>query len=383
VPARKTVCMVVSSVELTAQWFLLGHIAAMADLYDVYLVGNCRDTDYLRRQGIPVDVLYVPIVREISLLSDLKALFILVALFRKRKFDVIHSFTPKAGLLTMLAALLARNHVRAHTFTGQVWAARRGPGRFVLKTMDRLLAACATHILVDSHSQMEFLLRERVISKRKTSVLGSGSISGVDTDRFQPRQDVRDRMRAKLEIPMGATVFVYIGRLKRDKGILDLATAFSQLSQSYANAYLIVVGPDEENLRLEIESRCATYAESVRIVSQTSTLEDYMASADVLCLPSYREGFGSVIIEAAACGVPALASRIYGITDAIREGETGIFHRAGDVGDLLSGMQLLARDQAKRIEMGKSARARAEADFCSKNVTAALLEYYRRRLLAL
>jgi glycosyltransferase involved in cell wall biosynthesis len=352
----------------------------MSEIYDVSLVGNCQDKNRLRRRGINVDVLYVPIVRDISLLRDIKALFALFALFRTHKFDIVHSVSPKAGLLAMLAAWLARTRIRIHMFTGQVWAARTGLTKVVLKFIDKLLAACATNILVDSHSQLDFLLRQNVVKATKASVLANGSIKGVDTERFRPRQDLRDAIRTKLSIPQGATVFVFVGRLKRDKGVVDLAMAFSQVCMACAETYLMVVGADEENLRPEIERCCANCIDKVRIVDQNSTPENYIVSADVLCLPSYREGFGTVVIEAAACEVPALASRIYGLTDAIRENDTGLFHVAGNVLDLASGMTRMVQDPAMRIEMGKRARIRAVADFSSDRVTLALLRYYQQEL---
>jgi glycosyltransferase involved in cell wall biosynthesis len=380
-PARKTICMVVSSVELTAECFLLGHLAAMAHFYDVCLVANSQDKDYLQRQGINADLLYAPIVRDVSPIRDMQALLVLFRLFRSRKFDVIHSVSPKAGLLAILAARLAGNPVRVHTFTGQVWATRTGLDRLILKSMDRVLAGCATHLLVDSYSQMEFLLDEKVVERYKASVLGSGSISGVDMERFQPRREARERIRRTLEIPQGSFVFLFVGRLKRDKGVLEMASAFSLLCEVCVNAYLIVVGGDEEDLRSEIESRCVRCPERLRIVGRSSIPEDYMASADVLCLPSHREGFGSVVIEAAACEVPALASRIYGVTDAIREDETGVLHRPCDVEDLAAGMLRLAQDRELCIKMGKKARDRAKAEFSKERVTAALLQYYRSQLL--
>jgi len=335
---------------------------------------------HLRQQGIGIDVLYAPLVRNVSPIKDLACLFILLALFRRRKFDAIHSVTPKAGLLAMLAGRLARIPVRIHTFTGQVWATRAGLSRMLLKNLDRLLVACATHVLVDSHSQKEFLPRERVVTPRKASVLAEGSISGADTTRFRPDLLLRKKVRSSLNITQDATVFVYVGRLKRDKGVLDLAAAFSQLCRANTNAYLLVVGPDEENLRPQIESRCDSCIGRLRFVDWTQTPEQYMASADVLCLPSYREGFGSVVIEAAACEVPSLASRIYGVTDAAVEGVTGVLHEPGNVEDLACGMARAVENPARRAAMGRAARVRAQKQFAADTLTAAVLQYYRNVL---
>jgi glycosyltransferase involved in cell wall biosynthesis len=204
-----------------------------------------------------------------------------------------------------------------------------------------------------------------------------GSISGVDISRFHPEPLARLRVRASLGIPSEATVFGYIGRLRKQKGVLDLAAAFARLCRTSGDAYLIVVGPDEENLRPKVRSLCMSCCDKLRFVDYTPAPEEYMVSADVLCLPSYREGFGSVIIEAAACGVPSLASRIYGVTDAVVERLTGVLHEPGNVDDLADGMRRLIDNPAWRSALGSGAHARAEAYFTAEKVTAAVLEYYR------
>jgi glycosyltransferase involved in cell wall biosynthesis len=373
------IAIIVSS-PITAKAFLTEQINALSGSYQVCLVLNLKKGDSIPNLNPKVEVVAAPIVRNISVLRDLHALLFLVALFSRRKFDAVHSVSPKAGLLAMLAGKLARVPVRIHTFTGQVWATRAGFSRMLLKNLDRLLVACATHVLVDSHSQKEFLLRERVVTPGKASVLAEGSISGVDTTRFRPDLLVRKKVRSSLNIPQDATVFVYVGRLKRDKGVLDLAAAFLQLCRANTNAYLLVVGPDEENLRPQIESRCDSCIGRLRFVDWTRTPEQYMASADVLCLPSYREGFGSVVIEAAACEVPSLASRIYGVTDAVVEGVTGVLHEPGNVEDLACGMARVVENPARWAAMGRAARVRAEKQFAADTLTAAVLQYYRNVL---
>lgn len=370
------IAIIVSSPS-TVKAFLSDQIDALSGSYQVCLVLNLEKGDSIPDLNPKVEVVAAPIVRDISVLRDLHALLFLVALFSRRKLDAIHSVTPKAGLLAMLAGMLARVPVRIHTFTGQVWATRAGLSRMLLKSLDRLLATCATHVLVDSHSQKEFLLRERVVTPQKASVLAEGSISGVDTTRFRPDLLLRKKVRTSLNIPQDATVFLYVGRLKRDKGVLDLAAAFSQLCRENSNAYLLVVGPDEEALRPQIKGRCNSCIGRLRFVDWTRTPEQYMASADVFCLPSYREGFGSVVIEAAACEVPSLASRIYGLKDAVVDGVTGVMHEPGNVEELARGMARAAENPAWRAAMGRDARVRAQEQFAADTVTAALLQYYR------
>jgi glycosyltransferase involved in cell wall biosynthesis len=300
----------------------------------------------------------------------------LVRLFTAHRFRVVHSVTPKAGLLAMLAAWLARVPVRIHTFTGQVWATRRGTGRMLLRAMDRLIARLATHVLVDSPSQRDFLIGSGVVSAGKASVLANGSICGVDAERFRPDAAARTRIRNEAGVRDDAILFLYLGRLSRDKGVLDLARAFAGLATQHTSAHLALVGPDEEGLRDRIGDIVGKFANRVSVRHFTARPEQSMAGADVFCLPSYREGFGQVAIEAAATGLPVIASRIYGIVDAVVEGETGLLHAPADVEALRSHMETLMLRPDLRRRLGEAGRARALRDFSAERVTRALLEYY-------
>jgi glycosyltransferase involved in cell wall biosynthesis len=198
----------------------------------------------------------------------------------------------------------------------------------------------------------------------------------VDTVRFRPDAAVRGRVRRELNIPPEAIVLLYLGRINRDKGLLDLAQAFATVGNLHAEAHLLLVGPDEGRLDAALAAAAAACSTRLHRIDFTDRPQDYFAAADVFCLPSYREGFGSTIIEAAAAGVPAIGSRIYGITDAIVEGETGLLFAAGDTKQLAQCMLALAGDANLRTRMGHAARERAVRDFSATVVTAALLEYY-------
>ncbi len=224
--------------------------------------------------------------------------------------------------------------MRLHTFTGQVWATRTGLSRAILKLADRIIARCATYTLADSPSQREFLIRERIVAPDRIAVLGSGSVSGVDATRFRPDAGRRRQVREQFHIPDASVVLLFVGRLSRDKGVLDLAKAFAALAAEFPDVHALVVGPDEEGLRPAFARLCAKHGERLHFLDYTTCPEDVMAAGDVLCLPSYREGFGSVVIEAAAAGLPAVASRIYGLVDAVVDGRTGLLHEPGDVADL-------------------------------------------------
>lgn len=369
---RRRLCYVVSS-EMTVKAFLMEHIRAAAARYEVAIIANAPDGALA---GLPARLIRLPIARRIAVHSDLSALFRLTAIFRQERFDLIHSVTPKAGLLAALAGFLAMVPVRLHTFTGQVWATRGGAARALLKRLDHLTASLSTRVFADSASQRDFLVAEGVVTADRIEVLGQGSVNGVDAARFRPDAEARARVRERAGVPERAIAFLYLGRFSRDKGLLDLARAFALLAADRPDAWLILVGPDEDGMAQEIREACGTAAERLRILGRTSESEQFMAAADVFVLPSYREGFGSVILEAAAAGVPSIGTRIYGVTDAIAEGATGLLVPVRDPAALADGMRRLAADGPLRAEMGLAARARAQRDFRPEDLTRALLARY-------
>jgi len=370
-------CVVVAS-EMTVRAFLGPQLRAMQDRYDVTVVVNSQASGLLRDMGVTGTVTQMPIGRAISVVADARALLALVRLMRRQRFDLVHSMTPKAGLLAMVAARVSRIPVRLHTFTGQVWATRTGVSRAILKLADRMIAQCATFTLADSPSQREFLIRERIVAPDRIAVLGSGSVSGVDATRFRPDARHRRQVREKFQIPDASVVLLFVGRLSRDKGVLDLAKAFAALAAELPDVHALVVGPDEEGLRPVFARLCAKHGERLHFLDYTTCPEDIMAAGDVLCLPSYREGFGSVVIEAAAAGLPAVASRIYGLVDAVVDGRTGLLHAPGDVADLIGCLRQVAGSAALRHALGSAARDRAARDFSPSILAAGQLDLYAR-----
>lgn len=373
--SRSRLCFVVS-VPLAAKAFLSAHLTALSTLYDIDLVTKYMNSSELGSMADHVNPVSMDIRRPVSLLADLVALVRLFRLFQRTGYAAVTSVTPKAGLLAMMAAWLARVPVRIHVFTGQVWARRSGWQRRLLKALDRLMARLATHVLADSRSQRRFLAAEGIVSADRIGVLGEGSICGVDGGRFCPDASRRSQVRHVHGLPESAVVFLFLGRLNRDKGVLDLAEAFAQLGDP--GVWLLVVGPDESGMQTEMQRRMGAAVERCRFVGYTEQPEDFMAAADVFCLPSYREGFGMVIIEAGAAGIPTIASRIYGVTDAVEENVTGLLHRPGDVVELTGLMAVLVRDAERRRAMGGAARERALKLFSREAVTQAWVDFYRQ-----
>lgn len=373
-----SVCMVVSA-PMTIRAFLVDQINALCEHYAITVVAHVNDPAELAAVIPHARVIPVAIVRPIAPWADVRALWQLYRLFRRERFVLVHSVTPKAGLLAMVAARLAGVPHRLHTFTGQVWATRRGFGRWLLRSLDRLLAAQTTTVLTDSASQRAFLLEQGVLPVGAGLVLGHGSISGVDTARFIADIAARSEIRSSLGLSEDVPLFLFLGRLNRDKGILDLAAAYRALCDSGRTAALLLVGPDEEGLRPQVEALCGA-GTSLHFVDYTTTPQRYMAAADVFCLPSYREGFGSVVIEAASCGVPSIGSRIYGVSDAIVEGETGLLHAPAQVGELCAAMTRLVDEPQLRRALGEKAAQRARTFFAKEVLTGALVALYRQQL---
>lgn len=364
---------------MSVRAFLLPHIYALSNSFEIRILANIANGKDGSEHALGVHIEPVPILRRISIFADFKALWVLYFRFKKRGLFAVHTITPKAGLLGMLSAFLAGVPVRVHCFTGQVWATHRGPMRWLLKAADMCIAALATDILVDSRSQYDFLIRQGVLKPDFGRVLGAGSICGVNTQRFIPNSINRERVRNELGSPSDSIVCLYLGRLNYDKGLLDLATAFANAAESCPNAELWIIGPDEGmvfgKMQLILENKC----DRVKRLGYTETPEHYMQAADLFCLPSYREGFGSSVIEAAACGLPTLASRIYGLADAVLDGRTGWFFRVGDVEDLTEKLNILLANKTELAIKGKNARDYVKNVFDEKIITESMVQFYKRR----
>jgi glycosyltransferase involved in cell wall biosynthesis len=374
---KQKICFVLT-VDYAVKAFLLNHLRALSQFYDITVIVNTENPNFVAEAGINAKVIPLKIAREISLFSDLICLFKLIHIFQSQRFFAVHSLMPKSGLLAMLAAWIVRIPLRIHTFTGQVWVTKVGYKRFFLKQFDCLIAFLSIKSIVDSPSQRQFLVDNKVIKAAKSIVFANGSVSGVDVDRFKPNLQAKTDIRQQLSIPVEAPIFLFIGRLNKDKGVLDLAYAFKQLNVKII--HLVFVGSDEQNMQAEMMSIVGVNNPNIHFVGHTSTPEAYMASSDVLCLPSYREGFGSVVIEAAAVGIPAIASRIYGITDAVVDGETGLLHAPRDIEAIKQCMQTLIDNKPVRLKLGEQARARAIKDFDSHAITQEWVKFYQENV---
>jgi len=356
---RKSICFV-ATVEFAVSAFLLSHLKELSKHYDLTVIVNLKNPNFLIDKKLDIKLVNINFSREINIISDLLSLVQLAYLFLIKKYDAVHSITPKAGLLAMIASFLTFTSVRVHCFTGQVWSTKSGLSRLFLKLIDKIIGNLSTQNIVDSKSQYDFLVKENVLNKDKALVLGSGSVSGVDLLKFKPNTKVKSSLRKKLKISPSSFVFVFLGRLNSDKGIHDLINAF--ILTDLKSAYLLLVGPDEEN----ISSKFKGNQSNIIFSGATSSPQDFLAASDVLCLPSYREGFGNVVIEAAATGVPSIVSNIYGLSDAIVLNKTGLAHEPHDVQEITKLMKSLFNNRKLVMDLGKAAKKRAISEFDSK-----------------
>jgi glycosyltransferase involved in cell wall biosynthesis len=330
----------------------------------------------------------IEIPRSLSPFKDLLALLRLFFFFKRTRTQIAHSTTPKAGLLTALAAYLAGVPVRVHTFTGQPWVNMRGFKRWLVRGCDRLIGLLNTVCYADSPSQREFLLAEGLLTPGKLKVIGAGSLAGVDVDRFSRARFSAEScvaLRQSLGIGAHIPVLLFVGRITAEKGIRELMQAFAGVKRQGSTAHLLIVGQfdDDGGMPGSITREEITRHADAHIIGYTERPEAYMAIADILCLPSYREGFGTVVIEAASLGVPTVGSHIYGLSDAVKQGETGLLVDPRDSASLQAALLQLLADDALRARMGLAARQRAYTLFDAKRVNAAVVQDYASLLGAL
>ena len=368
---------IVSSNFLSIKSFLSKSIENLSENNIIYIYTNIKKSDQLfenKRKNIKL--IHLPIKRNINLIKDIECFFKLIYFIYKFGPDLIITLTPKGGLLGILTSFLLRVKIRIHYYTGQIWVTRKGLIKQLLKYIDKVIFKMSTDCLTDSNLQKKFLEDERVIKRDFLKVLANGSICGVDTSRFRPNLEIRDIMRKKLGVSADTILLLFLGRLNKDKGILDLAISVNDIiEKDKKNISLLIVGPDEENIKSKIQILCKNSIDKIHFVEFTNQPEKYMSAADIFCLPSYREGFGMAALEAGACALPVITSRIYGLIDAVKEDYTGLFHEVKNKEQIKKCIIRLVDDKELREKLGKQGRERVLKDFEQKYVTGEFVKY--------
>lgn len=372
---RKKICFVVPSIG-TARVFLKNHIEELSVYFDIYLVTNVLEEEMIYLSNVPIqEIKHVKITRRISLINDLRTLLHLCSYFKAMRFDAVHTLTPKVGLLGILASRLVNVSNRIHIFTGQVWHTKKGVYKYFLMFLDRFTVWNSTHILVDGQSQRQFLIKNRIVLESNSFVLGKGSISGVDTNRFIPNAIIKKEVRDELGINENEVVFMFLGRMNTDKGINELAEAFNSLRNIHANVRLLLVGGDEENMTPVVKQKIKD-SESVIFYGVTPKPERYIQACDIFCMPSYREGFGLSLIEASLLEKPIICSDTYGLMESIIENKTGLRHKVADVDSLYMAMEKLFYDKNLTESLGQGGREYVLENFSAKTISEKWVEFY-------
>tara|TARA_R100000656_G_scaffold122649_1_gene98415 strand:- start:275 stop:1414 length:1140 start_codon:yes stop_codon:yes gene_type:complete len=325
-------------------------------------------------------VIPLTIKRNISPLHDVVSIFKLILLLRKEKPDIVHSNTPKAGLISALAGLFSGVAVHLHTFTGQVWANYTGLKRQFFILIDRVIIQLNHAAIADSKSQAIFLEKETNLSNR-VKCLGDGSFGGIDISKCITKH-TDSEVRQELGIGKDDFVLLYLGRVVKDKGIEELLDSYLQLKEKSESIKLLIVGPIEKskNKISDIHLKILNNTPGVYTVGFTSETQRYYSACDILVLPSYREGFGTVVLEAGAFRKPTVGSRIYGVSDAIEDEKTGLLCEVGSSVDLTQKIERCFNDREFVAQMGEKSFARVKAKFDYKVVAKNLVSFYRRCL---
>ncbi|KFC24575.1 glycosyltransferase family 4 protein [Chryseobacterium sp. FH1] len=354
----------IATVPMSLNILLKGQLKFLNQYYDLTAIsGSGADLDEVReREGVKVHP--IEIQRQISPVKDLISLIKLYIYFRKEKPDIIHSITPKAGLLSMIAGKLAGVPVRIHTFTGLVFPYKEGVLQKILILMDKILCRCATNIFPEGQGVKSDLENFKITDKPLT-IIGNGNVNGIDLGHFDPAlfsEETKTQLRKDLNIAEDDFVFIFVGRLVRDKGINELISAFQtlQLSNPPAlqptnspNLKLLLVGPLEQDLdplSQDVLNEIETNPDIVSVGFQKD-VRPYFAISNALVFPSYREGFPNVVLQALAMGIPALVSDINGCNEIIQNQHNGLIFPSKNKEKLLEAMSLgIKKDIHTRLQ---------------------------------
>ncbi len=332
------------------------------------------------REREKVRTIAVAMQRHISPVNDLRSLWKLIRAFRREKPDMVHSMTPKAGLLCMMAAWICHVPVRIHTFTGLVFPTSIGLKRKILMATDWLTCACATHVIPEGEGVKNDLVTNR-ITRKPLRVLGYGNVRGIDLNRFDPENP--EVIKAAEEIRnQNALTFIFIGRLVGDKGIPELVNAFSRLNKELPDTRLLLVGREEPQLDPLDSSTLKEISDNpaIEAIGQKSDVRPWLLASDIFILPSHREGCPNVVIEAGAMGLPSIVTDINGSREIIHNGENGLIVPSKNADALYEAMKQLAETPEDIRAMAANARPMIATRFEQSFVRQCLKDYYKEIL---
>lgn len=376
----------ITTVPLSLKVLLKGQLRFMASNgFDVK--GVSSEGEELREvhenEGIAVEA--ITMSRKITLFQDLKSLWEMWNFLRKEKPQIVHTHTPKAGIIGMLAARLAGVPHRLHTVAGLPLMEATGIKRKILNFVEKLTYSSATRVYPNSKGLYDFILQNNFTQSNKLKIIGNGSSNGINTTFFSPIQVTeteRVTLREKLNFQPDDFVFVFVGRIVSDKGINELIKAFSELQTAENNEpagiKLLLVGGVESDLDPLNPETLVEINQNKDIISVgfQQDVRPFFAISDALAFPSYREGFPNVVMQAGAMGLPSIVSDINGCNEIIVEGENGLIIPPKNVEKLKEKMLTLAKDKNLYTKLKGNSRRMIESRYEQSVVWNALLEEY-------
>jgi len=379
---KKTKIIRVTTVPMSLGGLLQGQLKFMSQYHDVVGIsgkGGDRLDRVSREEGIKV--IPVEMTRKITPIQDLKAVVQLYKIFRKEKPFIVHSHTPKAGTLSMIAAKLARVPNRLHTIAGLPLLEATGGKRKLLDIVEKLTYRCATMIYPNSFGLKDIIIEHGYTIPAKLKVIANGSSNGINTARFDPNlysEADNLKLKEKLKIDKNEFVFVYVGRLVKDKGINELISAFGKLSLENENCKLILVGVFEKDLDPllpKTESEINTNP-NIIFAGWQNDVRPYFAISDVLVFPSYREGFPNVVMQAGAMGLPSIVTDINGCNEIVSENVNGTIIPVKNPEALYTSMKKFMMNKDYSNQLSKSARTIICENYDRQKVWDALKKEY-------
>ncbi|MCL9805128.1 glycosyltransferase family 4 protein [Flavobacterium amniphilum] len=372
----------ITTVPVSLEKLLTGQLDFMNGFYEVIAVSSEKERleKYVNNEG--VSGFYVKMTRKITPFSDLVAIWKLFFFLRREKPFLVHSHTPKAGMVGMIAAKLAGVPNRWHTVAGLPLLEVSGFKRKILDLVEKITYACATKVLPNSFGLKEIILESNYCKPEKIKVIGHGSSNGIDTSYFDPElynNEEKEVLRQKWGIKPEDFVFIFVGRLVSDKGINELIRSFGELSKSTENMKLLLVGDLEENLDplLPETLELIKNDESVIWVGYQNDVRPFFSISNVLTFPSYREGFPNVVMQAGAMKVPSIVSNINGCNEIIKHGVNGLIVPVKDGKALLESMEFICKNQDVYKGILEKSRNEIQSKYERKVIWEALLNEYR------
>lgn len=368
----------VTTIDESLESLFKGQLRFLNQYFEV--VGVSDDSGRLHkvaeREGIRT--VAVTMHREINLCQDVKSLWQLIKLFRQEKPYIVHANTPKASLLSMVAAFVVRVPNRIYTVTGLRFETTTGLFRCILKTMERITCLCATKVIPEGDGVRDTLYREHITRKPLQKIL-NGNINGIDIAHFEPNEELQQKA-AVIRKKDSKFTFIFIGRIVKDKGISELIAAFKHVKSLYPTVNLLLVGRFEDELD-PVDRETKEFIETashVQFVGYQSDVRPYLLAADALVFPSYREGFPNVVMQAGAMGLPSIVTDINGCNEIIIDGKNGTIIPSKDEKALLDAMKSYVENKDTLVRsMAAKSRAMITSRYDQKDVWTAILKEYQ------